>query len=99
MVLDMILFFRPFGYDETFGEMDPEFKHSISHRALAFKKLVNLCFPSLETLNKNNENLLSLYVHWPYCESKCPYCDFNSHINETIEKNDWINPSKINYTL
>ena len=40
--------FKPLGYDETFAEMDPEFKHSISHRALAFKKLINVCFPSLE---------------------------------------------------
>ena len=40
--------FKPLGYDETFAEMDPEFKHSISHRALAFKKLINLCFPSLK---------------------------------------------------
>ena len=40
--------FKPLGYDETFGEMVPEFKHSISHRALAFKKLKTLCFPSLE---------------------------------------------------
>ena len=40
--------FKPLGYEDTFGEMDPEFKHSISHRALAFKKLKSLCFPSLE---------------------------------------------------
>ncbi len=40
--------FQPLGYDKTFGEMKPEFKHSISHRAIAFKKLINLCFPSLE---------------------------------------------------
>jgi len=40
--------FRPLEYDETFGEMEPKLKHSISHRALAFKKLVNLCFPSLK---------------------------------------------------
>ena len=40
--------FKPLGYDKTFAEMDPEFKHSISHRAIAFKKLKNLCFPSLE---------------------------------------------------
>ena len=45
-------------------------------------------------MNKINENLLSLYVHWPYCESKCPYCDFNSHINETINVNDWIESYK-----
>jgi len=39
--------FKPLGYSVTFGEMDPEFKHSISHRALAFKKLKSMCFPSL----------------------------------------------------
>ena len=35
-------------------------------------------------------NLLSLYIHWPYCESKCPYCDFNSHVNENVEIEKWI---------
>ena len=40
--------FKPLGYDKTFAEMDPQFKYSISHRALAFKKLKSLCFPSLE---------------------------------------------------
>ena len=40
--------FKPLGYNLTFGEMDPEFKHSISHRALAFKKLKSMCFPNLE---------------------------------------------------
>ena len=45
-------------------------------------------------LNKKKQNLLSLYVHWPYCESKCPYCDFNSHVNETINVNDWIKSYK-----
>ena len=51
-------------------------------------------FSKFKTLNKINENLLSLYVHWPYCESKCPYCDFNSHINETINIIDWTKSFK-----
>ncbi len=42
----------------------------------------------------NNDKLLSLYVHWPYCEAKCPYCDFNSHINEVIDENQWIKSYK-----
>jgi XTP/dITP diphosphohydrolase len=36
--------FLPRGEDETFGEMDPERKHAMSHRADAFRKLVALCF-------------------------------------------------------
>lgn len=28
---------------------------------------------------------LSLYIHWPFCVSKCPYCDFNSHVQDTID--------------
>jgi len=27
---------------------------------------------------------LALYIHWPFCLSKCPYCDFNSHVREKI---------------
>ena len=45
-------------------------------------------------MSNNKQNLLSLYVHWPYCESKCPYCDFNSHVIETINVNDWIKSYK-----
>jgi putative oxygen-independent coproporphyrinogen III oxidase len=32
---------------------------------------------------------LALYVHWPFCVSKCPYCDFNSHVRASIDQNQW----------
>lgn len=32
---------------------------------------------------------LALYVHWPFCLSKCPYCDFNSHVREQIDQDRW----------
>lgn len=30
-----------------------------------------------------------IYVHWPFCLSKCPYCDFNSHVAASIDQNAW----------
>jgi putative oxygen-independent coproporphyrinogen III oxidase len=33
---------------------------------------------------------LALYVHWPFCLSKCPYCDFNSHVFQRIEEDRFV---------
>ncbi|AGH48228.1 coproporphyrinogen III oxidase [Sphingomonas sp. MM-1] len=35
------------------------------------------------------EEPLALYVHWPFCVSKCPYCDFNSHVRAEINEAAW----------
>ncbi len=32
---------------------------------------------------------LALYIHWPFCVSKCPYCDFNSHVRESVDQDAW----------
>lgn len=32
---------------------------------------------------------LGVYVHWPFCKSKCPYCDFNSHVRDGVEQLRW----------
>lgn len=32
---------------------------------------------------------LALYIHWPFCLAKCPYCDFNSHVRERTDMSAW----------
>ncbi len=39
----------------------------------------------------NRETDLALYVHWPFCVSKCPYCDFNSHVRDSVDQAAWHN--------
>jgi oxygen-independent coproporphyrinogen-3 oxidase len=36
------------------------------------------------------ENNLSIYIHWPFCLSKCPYCDFNSHVSDQVDHELWL---------
>lgn len=31
----------------------------------------------------------ALYIHWPFCLAKCPYCDFNSHVRDTVDTKAW----------
>ncbi|ONF96364.1 Oxygen-independent coproporphyrinogen-III oxidase 1 [Sphingomonas jeddahensis] len=35
------------------------------------------------------DNPLALYIHWPFCVSKCPYCDFNSHVRAGVDQAAW----------
>lgn len=40
-------------------------------------------------MNGTLTDRLALYVHWPFCVSKCPYCDFNSHVRASIDPDEW----------
>ena len=31
----------------------------------------------------------ALYIHWPFCLAKCPYCDFNSHVRDRVDVEGW----------
>lgn len=35
--------------------------------------------------------MFALYVHWPFCLKKCPYCDFNSHVSDAVDQGQWAN--------
>ena len=43
----------------------------------------------LENAVNHSTDNLALYVHWPFCLSKCPYCDFNSHVRDSIDQSLW----------
>jgi oxygen-independent coproporphyrinogen-3 oxidase len=44
---------------------------------------------SARVMNPRQTPPLALYVHWPFCVSKCPYCDFNSHVRERVDQQAW----------
>ena len=43
---------------------------------------------ALNKITQGDEGF-GLYVHWPFCISKCPYCDFNSHVAERVDQSLW----------
>ncbi|MEV4936137.1 radical SAM family heme chaperone HemW [Sphingobium sp. LSP13-1-1.1] len=45
--------------------------------------------PALLSPDNAADEPIALYVHWPFCVSKCPYCDFNSHVRASIDGDAW----------
>lgn len=49
--------------------------------------MLSLKNPAVEDASQTAE--LAVYVHWPFCKFKCPYCDFNSHVRDSVAHDDW----------
>ena len=67
---------------------------SNTQKAIAQKHSRNSRGPVLALslqIQKEQTNALALYIHWPFCLSRCPYCDFNAHVRETIDQDRWCN--------
>jgi oxygen-independent coproporphyrinogen-3 oxidase len=45
--------------------------------------------PSSQDEAEADPSGLAVYIHWPFCKFKCPYCDFNSHVRDNIAHKDW----------
>ena len=46
---------------------------------------------SLAALTEDWQNGgFAIYLHWPFCQAKCPYCDFNSHVAREIDQSRWM---------
>ena len=48
--------------------------------------------PALNSVSDNNpvpDEGFGVYIHWPFCASMCPYCDFNSHVAEAVDHRRW----------
>lgn len=43
-----------------------------------------------EGLDVSTKTALGVYVHWPFCLSICPYCDFNVHVFKNVNQDDWL---------
>jgi len=43
----------------------------------------------IATTQKTRPQGAALYIHWPFCKKKCPYCDFNSHVREGVDHRMW----------
>ncbi len=42
-------------------------------------------------ISERSNGLFGIYVHWPFCAAKCPYCDFNSHVAKTpVDQDEFV---------
>ena len=57
--------------------------------ALSPSSSVPASAPEREPVTTEPEDGFGIYVHWPFCLAKCPYCDFNSHVRARVDQARW----------
>lgn len=57
--------------------------------AVSAMHLIMLVLPEQPRVSTPTYTPLALYIHWPFCVSKCPYCDFNSHVRARVDQEAW----------
>ncbi len=77
------------GHDITFGEMEPEKNMTSASRPRL--PPARRCLLRLKKFRRLTTRApgCGIYVHWPFCQSKCPYCDFNSHVVAAVDQARW----------
>ena len=90
--------FLPDGHDRTFGEMSAEEKHGWrpGAGAVAPRPRLRLFARRLPRRRRDERarcadpaqsaTAFGVYVHWPFCAAKCPYCDFNCHVRHAAAR-------------
>jgi putative oxygen-independent coproporphyrinogen III oxidase len=51
--------------------------------------MASLAIQPQTAADAGRDEALAIYVHWPFCLSKCPYCDFNSHVRDSFDQAAW----------
>jgi len=46
--------------------------------------------PHARAMTMEGKTPFGVYIHWPFCAAKCPYCDFNSHVRAAIDEEGWV---------
>ena len=85
--------FLPDGHTRTFGEMTSVEKHGLPPLGLRpFASRARLREARGDLPVAAERKTFGVYVHWPFCLSKCPYCDFNSHVRHAPVDEDALRP-------
>ncbi len=84
-----------FGYDPifvpdgTFDHLRRDGRGAKTHHVASRNRFRSLC-ESPPAAHISGMDPFGIYIHWPYCAAKCPYCDFNSHVRREVSEAHYL---------